>query len=483
MFERYTEKARRVIFFARYEASQFGSPYIETEHMLLGLLREDKALTNRFLRSHASVELIRKQIEAHTTVREKVATSVDLPISNEGKRVLAYAAEEAERLGHKHIGTEHLLLGLLREEGCFAAELLKDRGVKVESVREDLARQTHEPEARAPAPASAPPSLAEISRDLTQAAIDGQLGPVLGRDLEVEGVIEVLGNLRNGNPVLVGENGAGKTAIVEALAQRIVEGTVPAFLMEKRVLVFDAQLAAGRQFLREQLQTAAKPGSEGIELILFAGDLRSLLSTASVPGADGGALRSSPLQGKVRCIVTSTPADYKECLRAAPWFKDSFRAVYVRALGTEETLNVLKARKQVYEKFHEVSYSDEALELAAQAAESYLPDRALPGKAFELLDAAAARVKTRQGALPEEIIEAQKRVRFIVHRMDSAIANHEFEKARFYSDEERKERENLRVLREKHSLEEAPSNVVSREDVQEVIARWAIYPFRPWEEA
>jgi ATP-dependent Clp protease ATP-binding subunit ClpC len=135
MFERYTEKARRVIFFARYEASQFGSPYIETEHLLLGLLREDKALTNRFLRSHASVESIRKQIEGHTTIREKVSTSVDLPLSNECKRVLAYAAEEAERLSHKHIGTEHLLLGLLREEKCFAAEILHERGLRLSTIR------------------------------------------------------------------------------------------------------------------------------------------------------------------------------------------------------------------------------------------------------------------------------------------------------------------------------------------------------------
>jgi hypothetical protein len=144
MFERYTEKARRVIFFARYEASQFGSPYIETEHLLLGLLREDKALTNRFLRSHASVESIRKQIEGHTTIREKVSTSVDLPLSNECKRVLAYAAEEAERLSHKHIGTEHLLLGLLREEKCFAAEILHERGLRVSTIREELARGTQE---------------------------------------------------------------------------------------------------------------------------------------------------------------------------------------------------------------------------------------------------------------------------------------------------------------------------------------------------
>ena len=143
-FERYTEKARRVIFFARYEASQFGSPYIETEHLLLGLLREDKALTNRFLRSHASVESIRKQIEGHTTIREKVSTSVDLPLSNECKRVLAYAAEEAERLSHKHIGTEHLLLGLLREEKCFAAEILHERGLRLSSIREELARSSQE---------------------------------------------------------------------------------------------------------------------------------------------------------------------------------------------------------------------------------------------------------------------------------------------------------------------------------------------------
>src|SRR5271155_999804 len=174
MFERYTEKARRVIFFARYEASQFGSPYIETEHLLLGLLREDKALTNRFLRSHASVESIRKQIEGHTTIREKVSTSVDLPLSNECKRVLAYAAEEAERLSHKHIGTEHLLLGLLREEKCFAAEILHERGLRLSTIREELQRTTQE---KAPSSSSSSGSkqqrgqqeqsmLAEFSRDL-----------------------------------------------------------------------------------------------------------------------------------------------------------------------------------------------------------------------------------------------------------------------------------------------------------------------------
>src|SRR5512138_2877500 len=273
MFERYTEKARRVIFFARYEASQFGSPYIETEHLLLGLLREDKALTNRFLRSHTSVESIRKQIEGHTTIREKVSTSVDLPLSNECKRVLAYAAEEAERLSHKHIGTEHLLLGLLREEKCFAAEILHERGLRLSTIREELARTSQEKAQPQRASSRESSLLSEFSRDLTQAAQDTQLDPLVGRDQELERVVQILCRRTKNNPVLIGEPGVGKTAIVEGLAQRIADGEVPSFLSDKRILALDLSLiVAGTKYrgqFEERLKTIMKELMENQNAIVF----------------------------------------------------------------------------------------------------------------------------------------------------------------------------------------------------------------------
>jgi ATP-dependent Clp protease ATP-binding subunit ClpC len=298
MFERYMEKARRVIFFARYEASQFGQPYIETEHVLLGLLREDKALTHRFLRGRASVEEIRGEIEKHTPAREKTSTSIDLPLSNECKRVLAYAAEEAERLGHKHIGTEHLLLGLLREKGCFALELLTARGVKLEAVRDELANAAHDP-GTVSAPKAPQPN--EFFRDITQAAMDGMLESVTGRDQELNAVIEILGSRNKRSVVLVGERGVGRSIVVEALAQSIADGDAPDFLTEKRILAYDPQVglaAAGigekteeraamivaamvRQRPAERLGEVVQSMAESGNTIIFLGDLESLWGTGA----------------------------------------------------------------------------------------------------------------------------------------------------------------------------------------------------------
>jgi len=479
MFEKYTEKARRVIFFARYEASQFGQPYIETEHLMLGILREDKALTNRFLRSHASVESIRKQVQSHTMVRESISTSVDLPLSNDCKRVLTYAAEEAEQLGHKHIGTEHLLLGLLREEKCFAAQILHERGLRLLAIREELAKGPHPSAGRGPEPAP----IAELFTDLVQAATDGQLVPVIGRDLELDGISEILCSRHKRSALLIGEPGAGKTSIVQGLAQRISNAEVPSFLANKRILELEPEVIDGwtkdRQKLEELtrlVDTAASPS----EVILFIDRLQDLfaLSSKSAASAGAGIVKQALLYNRIQCISTVNVSEYRDLIKSIPWFEKYSRPVYVRPLDQEASLRVLKARKGGLERFHDVTYSAEALEFAVHASASYLPERALPGKAVELLDAAGSLVKVRQGAPPDEVVEAEKRIKFVSSRLESAVANHEFEKARFYSDEERKEKENLRVLREKHHLSDSPS-IVGRDHIQEVISRWSAYPYCP----
>ena len=480
MFERYTEKARRVIFFARYEASQFGSPYIETEHLLLGLLREDKALTNRFLRSHASIESIRKQIEGRTTIREKGSTSVDLPLSQECKRVLAYAAEEAERLSHKHIGTEHLLLGLLREDKSFAAEILHERGLRLSTLREELSRaQSEKPSANRPKETSL---LAEFSRDLTQAAMENQLDPLIGREGELERVVQILCRRTKNNPVLIGDPGVGKTAIVEGLSQRIADGDVPSFLADKRILALDLSLiVAGTKYrgqFEERLKTIMKELMEAQNAIIFIDELHTLVGAGSAEGSLDAAniLKPALSRGEIQCIGATTPAEYRKSIEKDRSLERRFQAIKVPPPNEADAIKILFGIKDRYEKFHAVTYTDDALTTAVSHSNRYIPDRFLPDKAVDLIDEAGARVKLRQSSLPEEMIDVQKRIKFVVHRMENAIANHEFEKARFYSDEERKERENLRLLREKYNIDETAMGVVSQEDIQEVVARWTGVP-------
>jgi len=480
MFERYTEKARRVIFFARYEASQFGSPYIETEHLLLGLLREDKALTNRFLRSHTSIESIRKQIEGRTTIRERVSTSVDLPLSQECKRVLGYAADEAERLSHKHIGTEHLLLGLLREDKSFAAEILHERGLRLSALREELSRMQGEK-----APSNRPKEtslLGEFSRDLTQAAIENQLDPLIGREAELERVIQILCRRTKNNPVLIGEPGVGKTAIVEGLAQRIADGDVPSFLADKRILALDLSLiVAGTKYrgqFEERLKTIMRELMEAQNAIIFIDELHTLVGAGSAEGSLDAAniLKPALSRGEVQCIGATTPAEYRKSIEKDRSLERRFQAVKVAAPTEAEALRILHGIKDRYEKFHAVTFTDEGLYAAVYHSSRYIPDRFLPDKAVDLIDEAGARVKLRQSSLPEEMIDVQKRIKFVVHRMENAIASHEFEKARFYSDEERKERENLRLLREKYHIDETAMGAVTRDDIEEVVSRWTGVP-------
>src|ERR1700751_4491925 len=481
MFERYTERARRVIFFARYEASQFGSTTIETEHLLLGLIREDKNLTNRFLRNHSSIESIRKEIEGRTTIREKVSTSIDLPLSNECKRILAYAAEEAERLNHRHIGTEHLLLGILREEKCVAAEILHERGLRLNAIREELARSVVDRQTLIKPKET--PLLSEFSRDLTQAAMDGVLDPLVGRDAEIDRVIQILCRRTKNHPVLIGHPGVGKTAIVEGLAQRIVDGEVPSFLSEKRVLVLDLSLiVAGTKYrgqFEERLKTIMKELVDNPNTVVFIDELHTLVGAGSAEGSLDAAniLKPALSRGEIQCIGATTPAEYRKSIEKDRSLERRFQAVKVGAPSENEAVRILQGVKSRYEKFHMVNYTDEAIESAGYLSNRYIPDRFLPDKAIDLLDEAGARVKLRQATLPSEMTDIQRRIKFIVARMESAISSKDFEKAEHYKNQEQLERENLRNVREKFNISETTSmGVVTKADIEDVVSRWTGVP-------
>jgi len=468
MFERYTEKARRVIFFARYEAAQFGSPLIETEHLLLGIVRDDKVLTRRFLGTSALDE-IRKEIEQNTTVREKTSTSTDLPLSNESKRVLAYGAEEADRLNSRHIGTEHMFLGLLREEKSFAAQLLSERKLEIQKVREALVAQPHE---SAPPPRErAVKSGADVSANLVPVK---PLCPLIGRTAELDRILHILGCRNGKNPVLVGELGVGKRTIVGGLAQRISEGYVPSFLIEKTVLEldlppWDAIGSAWFDKFHSALPRAAQAGA-----ILVVDELHTPID--GIFGRNSShlqeILKRAIVSGQLQCISVATPAGYAKSVADHGWLEDCFQPVHVHP-GTEaDTADVLRGIKNIYEDFHGVTYVDEAPTAAIACAKVFLPHRHFPGKAVDLIDEAGSAAKVRGAEEPIEIVEAKKRLRIIINHMEKTISNHEFGRARSLSEQEKIEREGLRFLAEKHKPHETAPISITIDDIEAVVSRW-----------
>ncbi|PYV16710.1 MAG: ATP-dependent Clp protease ATP-binding subunit ClpC [Acidobacteria bacterium] len=481
MFEKYTEKARRVIFFARYEASQFGSPYIETEHLLLGLIREDKNLTNRFFpKANASIDSIRKEIEGRTLIREKVSTSVDLPFSDESKRALNAAADESERLTHKHIGTEHILLGLLREEKSVAAEILRERGLRLGMVREELGRGSGDKHGQNRV--KEPLSLVEFSRDLTESACNDTLDPLIGREVEIERMIQILCRRTKNNPVLIGEPGVGKTAIVEGLAQRIVNGQVPPQLLDKKILALDISLiVAGTKYrgqFEERLKTIMKELVENRNLIVFIDELHTLVGAGSAEGSLDAAniLKPALSRGEIQCIGSTTPYEYRRSIEKDRSLERRFQAIKVTAPTERESVTILHGIKEKYETFHQLKYTDEALEAAVYLSNRYISDRFLPDKAIDLVDEAGARVKLRATAIPEEIINIQRRIRVIDGHIESAISAQQFEKAARYRLEEDAEQEHLQIIKERWKVKTTVPLKVTREDIEEVIAKWTGIP-------
>jgi ATP-dependent Clp protease ATP-binding subunit ClpC len=469
MFERYTETARKAIFVARFEASQFGSEYIETEHLLLGILRVDGPLAMRLLQAPASIESIREQVEKQFVRREKISTSVDLPLSHQCKRALAYAAEEAERLNHKHIATEHLFLGLLREQESFASKAMADNGVTVSRLKQEVTRlsPTGTPGA-APVPASPLPA---GFRDLTAAAGDAALNPLIGRERELERTVQILSRRTRNNPVLIGEPGVGKNTIVHGLAQRLAEGAVPAALSERRILAIDAGslLSEPTAGLAEAAnRTNAILYVEGLFDLAGKGAAWNLVQAIHI-------LEPRLAHGGLQCIATGTPFGLRLTLERAESLAAHFEVVSVLPPTEEEAVSFVSGVRQQYENFHGVAITDEAIGAAVSASRWFLRHRHLPDRAIDLLDEAAARVKLRAESEPRELVEIRKRIRLIVRQMENAIANHQFTEARVYSEEERKQRQDLERLTTERKLQTV-SRTLTPEDVVEVVAARAGAP-------
>jgi len=476
MFERYTERARRVIFFARYEASQLGSPSIESEHLLLGLIREGKGLTSRlFGKSQLSTEDIRKEIEEGSPYREKVSTSVDIPLSPESKRVLGYAAEEAERMLHNYIGTEHILLGLLREEPSAAARILGEKGMKLPAVRQDIVEIVNEKGATARGKET--PLLSEFSRDLTEAAAAGSLDPLVGREDELERIIQVLCRRTRNNPVLIGEPGVGKTALVEGLANKIVQGDVPIFLTDKRILALDISLiVAGTKYrgqFEERLKTIMKELTETPDIVIFIDELHTLVGAGSAEGSLDAAniLKPALSRGELQCIGATTPTEYRKHIEKDRALERRFQAVKVAAPTPEETIEIARGIKERYEKFHNVVYLDEALEAAVHQSSRYIPDRFLPDKAIDLLDEAGSRVKLREAPVPTDEPELTHRVRVVVDGGEAGEGQ-----GGFFRDDAPAAGDEVQTVRERWSVSPTGLHEVTKGDIDEVVSRWTGVP-------
>ncbi len=463
MFERYTEKARRVIFFARYEALQYGSQVISPEHILLGLMREDKTLGARFFpfRNTMSVDSIRREVEERIVLRERIPQSAELHLAAETKKILAFASEESRKLQNRHIGPEHLLLGILREERSIAAEILYQNGLRLQDARDEIGRQNGMSGFGAQSrEKNDTPHLQEFTRDLTDDAALGKLDPLIGRDPEIERLIEILCRRTKNNPVLIGEAGVGKTAIIEGLAQRIVERRVPTFLEDKRILSLDLSLiVAGTKYrgqFEERLKKIMGELRDNRQYIIFIDELHTLVGAGSAEGTLDAAniLKPSLSRGEVQCIGATTPSEYRKSIEKDKALERRFQAVKVAPPTEEEALRIIDGIVERYESFHQIRYSKEALSAAVYQSNRYIPDRFLPDKAIDVLDEAGARAKLRyeQEGEPswKEAVENWKR----------ATANEE-----------------QLINYELKNLEDSFFAVeVKKDDVEEVIARWTGIP-------
>jgi len=483
MFEKFTEKAKRILFLARYEASQQGAKQIRTEHILLGLLKEGEETTRElFTRANVSIDLLQAELERRSPIREKLSTSVEIPFSEETKKVLQNAEEEAERLMHPSIGTEHILLGLLRIEDSAAGRLLTERGMRLYAVREDVVNIYKR---RAlPKKKKETPFLNEFSRDLSELAERRVFDPLIGREAELERLVQVLSRRRKNNPVLLGEPGVGKTAIIEGLSTRIVDGEVPPSLMNKRILALDLSLVvAGTKYrgqFEERLKGIIIELTSSEDVIIFIDEIHSLIGAGSAEGSLDAAniLKPTLSRGEVQCIGATTPRDYHKYIEKDRALVRRFQPIQIRPPSEEETFAILNGVKERYERFHGVRFTDEAIRAAVYQSNRYITDRFLPDKAIDVLDEAGARVKLGKSSSYAEIKRIERELRRAVDGMKNALALKDFDEAVAFHDQEVTLRRSNEELKQSYENECNKIRDVSRSHVEEVISRWTGIPIQ-----
>ncbi len=480
MFERFNENVRRALFFARYEASRAASHQIATEHVLLGMLREaDETLVDLCETVGIDVRELRDELLGEGVALDPVSSSPDLPLAEDTKRALAFAVHEAESMGHSRIGTEHLVLGLMRIEDGHAAQYLVAKGFELFQLRDEVIRRGHELEAEASA--SATPNIAEYARDLNQIAIEGGFDPLIGRDTEVERVIQILSRRTKNNPLLLGEAGVGKTAIVEGLASRIVDGSVPLPLANRRILALDLSLlVAGTKYrgqFEERLKGLLRELQGHDEIIIFIDEIHSLIGTGSAEGSLDAAniIKPALSRGEITCVGATTVREYRKYVEKDRALSRRFQGVTIREPSDDETIRILRGVQSRYEEFHGVRFSDNAIHAAVSHSGRYITDRAFPDKAIDVLDEAGARVKLRKVASSSSLREVQREIRDAVRGMKDAISKKDFETAVELREEELRLREELEML-ESHAANSLEQTTVNRADIEEVVSSWTGIP-------
>ncbi len=458
MFNRFTERARKVLVLSKEEARRFNHDYIGTEHILLGLIREGEGVACAVLQN-SGVDLERLRIEIEKLISAGSVSSVlgDIPFTPRAKKALELSAEEARSLGHNYIGTEHILLGLLREEEGIASQVLFSLGVDLKRVKDEISAllggSTQTTQVNTGSNPSKTPALDSFGRDLTKLTKEGKLDPVIGRKVEIERVIQILSRRTKNNPVLLGEAGVGKTAIVEGLAQDIIKGDVPEILRDKRIVVLDLALMIAGTKYRGQFEERIKAVMEEIkrsqDVIIFVDELHTLVGAGAAEGAIDASniLKPALSRGEIQCIGATTLDEFRKHIEKDSALERRFQPIFVEPNTVEETIRILDGLRDRYEAHHRVKFTDDALEAAAKLSERYISGRYLPDKAIDLIDESGARSRLAVLTAPKEIKTLEDKILNIVTEKEVLIKQQDFEKAARLRDDEKTLRLQLENLR------------------------------------